>query len=47
MKKLFENFRKYVNEGLTPQEEAEKKKLKAKKNPTPKEQKRLKVLQHQ
>ena len=46
MKKLFENFRHFVSEELTPAEKAEKKKLKAKEKPTPKEQKRLKALQH-
>ena len=46
MKKLFENFRSYVNEELTADEEEEKKKLKAKDKPTPEDDKRLKAIQH-
>ena len=46
MKTLFENFRHFVSEELTPAEKTEKKKLKAKENPTKKDKKRLKAIQH-
>jgi len=46
MKKLFENFRSYVNEELTTDEKTEKKKLQAKENPSEADKKRLKAIQH-